>query len=681
MTNKPKIAIIVEASDKASKEIKKIEEDVKKFQSALKGAALIGAAKMTFELAKLGAQSARTRNAFVNISGGADEATERLDAMKRATRGALSEQNAMSAANRLMQMGLATNATELENVTNMAVKLGTAMGRTATASIEEFALLLANQSIPRLDTFGISAGKVRARIAELMAATPGLSRETAFMTATFEEGEEAMARLGDTVDDDMLAFERLEATTDDLIATIGEGLAPSLADAAEAGNLLLNWTNDIQSTMVQHAQQVLMTADSYEEYATEIQRAAGGRIPIFLLSEAQWELARSADAVNEAMGPIDDKLMRFIRSAEDVDIVVEETSDSLLDLSTSARTVAGSFDEMVFDDEQLWNLAMASGASVEALGILAQQLGIATDAEIQASLEGWRLIEAFGEGKITADQLATGFSSLETQAIEAAGGFVGLGDDMSALKDNLFGTVDAVDTFGSGLAAIPAVADEAGALMRNVPEEAEDAFVQAGDAIIESWRNVPEEVRALASNASAATQAELEVAARNIPEVMGAAVADTDTKMAELPTAASAAAQGMNDAIREIDTAPAVEEIGELIDWTNKIPRDITINVQVKTTGDLPPGLQRGTPFWHGGMAWVGEGGPELVALPRGSRVFSALQSQMMAGGPQTSISSNKTLEGNTFNTTVNDASAAALLLSFIEEQRTLRLNEFMGIG
>ena len=45
------------------------------------------------------------------------------------------------------------------------------MGNGATESMENFALMLANQSILRLDSFGISSGKVTARIEELMSAT------------------------------------------------------------------------------------------------------------------------------------------------------------------------------------------------------------------------------------------------------------------------------------------------------------------------------------------------------------------------------------------------------------------------------------------------------------------------------------------------------------------------------
>lgn len=40
-----------------------------------------------------------------------------------------------------------------------------------------------------------------------------------------------------------------------------------------------------------------------------------------------------------------------------------------------------------------------------------------------------------------------------------------------------------------------------------------------------------------------------------------------------------------------------------------------------------------GTDYWRGGLTWVGESGPELVSLPRGSAVYDAQESAEFAGG------------------------------------------------
>jgi hypothetical protein len=48
--------------------------------------------------------------------------------------------------------------------------------------------------------------------------------------------------------------------------------------------------------------------------------------------------------------------------------------------------------------------------------------------------------------------------------------------------------------------------------------------------------------------------------------------------------------------------------------------------------GGAAPGNAEGTPFWRGGLSWVGEEGPELINLPRGAQVFPSDVSREMAG-------------------------------------------------
>ena len=50
---------------------------------------------------------------------------------------------------------------------------------------------------------------------------------------------------------------------------------------------------------------------------------------------------------------------------------------------------------------------------------------------------------------------------------------------------------------------------------------------------------------------------------------------------------------------------------------------------------------QTGTPFFGGGLALVGEGGPELVALSRGSRIYNARDTARMTGGAIFNITIN----------------------------------------
>lgn len=151
-----------------------------------------------------------------------------METLRSSTRGLVNDTELMKAGNKFVAMGLAETEEEMGKLSEIAVKLGSAMGNDATSSMENFALMLANQSILRLDSFGISSGKVRARIEELMNETEGLTREQAFMTATMEQAEASMAKLGDTALTNGEKMQAFRARMDNLRAQLGNALIPIL---------------------------------------------------------------------------------------------------------------------------------------------------------------------------------------------------------------------------------------------------------------------------------------------------------------------------------------------------------------------------------------------------------------------------------------------------------------------
>ena len=639
--------------------------------------AAIKAGKAAYELAQLGAQSIRTRNAFTAIAGGASEATTRLDAMRSATRGAMSEQQMMASANQLMQMGLAGNAAELEKITTMATRLGSAMGKSAGPAVEEFALLLANQSIPRLDTFGISAGKVRAKMAALAKEFPSMTRETRFMTATMEEGAEAMGRLGDAADDELLAFERLEASMADLKATAGESLAPALSSLLD---LLRRGAFEEIPRFGERLDQLAWIV------GISLKRAMGeSEEEIRAFTEANIGAMRGADqlaiANAEAAGVAaastpDYKILKD--SLYDVDVAADATAGSLYDLSTSASTVAGAFGEMVFDDEQLWNLAMASGASVEALSVLANHLGIATDAEIQNTLAGYGLIEAFGAGNISAEELATGFSSLETATIAAEGGFEGLDQNVSAIALGLQAAGEGVSVLTEGQEALLETTGRLGEVVEETTlreqmgiATEEEAFTAARELRLEK-----EAAIGTALMAADATGKEISAAA-GLDDTLREVTA-SHYGLSEAETAAQLKALGLADELGGVSgEADAVASAADrATDALNRIPTDIDVTITVTQRGGIEraagiEGWQHGTSFFPGGLALVGEGttAGELVALPRGSQVYSA-------HSPQTRMfRDERSYGGDTVY--INDRLSMAM---YLESRRQRRIERAEGM-
>ncbi len=92
-------------------------------------------------------------------------------------------------------------------------------------------------------------------------------------------------------------------------------------------------------------------------------------------------------------------------------------------------------------------------------------------------------------------------------------------------------------------------------------------------------------------------------------------------------------AQRVEERIAAGQPAPAASLLEQL--------RALLAELKIVLPPGTIPGFANGTRFAPGGLAWVGERGPELVALPRGSQVYPAGQSASLArrsGGGDTYI-------------------------------------------
>lgn len=205
--------------------------------------AVVGLGREIMDMVTEAAEVEGVRNTFVKLAesvGG--DAVKALNDLRAATRGMVSDADLMSAGNKFLAMGLAENTDQAAELAEVATQLGMAMGEDATASMENFALMLANQSIPRLDSFGISSATVRARIEELTASEEGMTRETAFMQAVMEQARVTMAKVGEQGNTAAAGMARIKSTLANLKLAAGEALSPILdLVVGIASNLVEGW--------------------------------------------------------------------------------------------------------------------------------------------------------------------------------------------------------------------------------------------------------------------------------------------------------------------------------------------------------------------------------------------------------------------------------------------------------
>lgn len=179
----------------AAKGLKNVEDGLNNFIGAIQNSLIV---QVGLELNEVGRQANIAEVTFTELAGGAKDADEMLKDLRTSTNNVVDDMTLMSGANRLMVTGLAKSGDEVSALTELGIKLSGAMGVDAKSGIENFSAAILNMSYERLDTLGISASRVRARVAELK--EEGYSTEEAFKLATIEQGRLTLERLGIAAD-------------------------------------------------------------------------------------------------------------------------------------------------------------------------------------------------------------------------------------------------------------------------------------------------------------------------------------------------------------------------------------------------------------------------------------------------------------------------------------------------
>lgn len=200
------------------------------------GAAAVGTAKLLVNLDNTRQVAENTRKQLVAYSGGVSQAVDATDALVRATDGGISRLEAAANASQLLGMGLAQTSSQVYDLSRMAVMLGDkTLG--AEERMASFNAMLANQSVERLDTFGISSGRVRQRITELMTANVNLSREQAFVNSVLEIGSDKLRQVEAQGVTASTSVDKLTASWNDLKQAIAGNV--SVGAGVEVGAGLL----------------------------------------------------------------------------------------------------------------------------------------------------------------------------------------------------------------------------------------------------------------------------------------------------------------------------------------------------------------------------------------------------------------------------------------------------------
>lgn len=190
--------------------------------AGMKGLQLVG------DMIDLGTQANTTEAVFRRLVSTMGDYESTMSRLRSSTGGIVDDKTLQEGSNKFLQMGIAKNPEELTRMMEMAIKLGSSMGMNPEKSISDFSLMIANNSIMRLDQFGISAGAVRLRIKELQDQVEGLDRSDAFRLAVLEIGAESLNRLGDAANAAATPMARLQTAMQNTAQNFSQNFATGI---------------------------------------------------------------------------------------------------------------------------------------------------------------------------------------------------------------------------------------------------------------------------------------------------------------------------------------------------------------------------------------------------------------------------------------------------------------------
>lgn len=194
---------------------------------------IMGAFQGLSALNDVGRQVTAVQNSFTALSGSEAEAARNMEMLRAATHGTVDDLTLMQSSTAMLMQGLAQTGEEAAELTGIATTLGNAVGLSTTDALAQFGQMLRNQSIPMLDNFGLSSGRVRARIEELRAEFPEMSREIAFSQAVMEQADDAINRLGDSVTQNITAFDQVRAGIQNAFQDVGQFISSGIEAGAQ----------------------------------------------------------------------------------------------------------------------------------------------------------------------------------------------------------------------------------------------------------------------------------------------------------------------------------------------------------------------------------------------------------------------------------------------------------------
>lgn len=205
------------------------------------GLGAIQAGGAVIELAKVATQAGVVRESFDQLAAQAGQSGDALlSALQKSSGGAIANTNLILAANRAMLLGVADSADEMSQLMQVAIARGRAMGLSAEQAFSDIVTGIGRMSPLILDNLGIVTGGEKvfddyaAALGRTADSLTDVERKQALVNTVISSSASLVNNMTAPVDDSALAFQRLDASVQNLRVSIGQAFAPTVIAGADA---------------------------------------------------------------------------------------------------------------------------------------------------------------------------------------------------------------------------------------------------------------------------------------------------------------------------------------------------------------------------------------------------------------------------------------------------------------
>lgn len=248
--------IIIDTSDvrRAQQEVQTASRGINQALNAIGiGAGAFGVqqiARFVLQNEELVTSYNRQSVAARTLAGSQRELNALLATYDKATGGAIDQATQLANVTKLMSVGFADDAAELDKFATAIRGISVAMGTSQDTVTQNLILELFTQRGARLDQLGLQYDKVRQRADALLASDRTLTAETAYQQAVLEQAIERYGGLAKSAEGGATSVEELRASLKDLRLELGKVSSGPL-------NLLAKGTSNWLKTARGHANELL----------------------------------------------------------------------------------------------------------------------------------------------------------------------------------------------------------------------------------------------------------------------------------------------------------------------------------------------------------------------------------------------------------------------------------------